>query len=154
VRVRVTDLYESMLVLERLEYPSSILGKGDPFDSAPERDLMVDVELVRRAGSEHPLAILVPLARLPYILEPGVMAGPLHSLPMREFPHCHAMSGPLFLFSMSAMCLGGGRGGGTGSLIFGMGIGTEGEGDESVLGSIDRLEVRNRSDGFESGTWI
>jgi len=123
--------------------------------SAPVRDFMVDVELVRRAGSERSLAILVPLAKLPYILEPGVTTEPLHSLPMREFPHCHAISGPLFPPSMSAMCLGGGRGGGMGSLIFGMGIGTEGdEGDESELGSIDRLEVRNRSDGFESGTWI
>lgn len=146
-----------MLVLERLEYPSSILGNSASFDSAPPRDFMVDVELVRRAGSEGSLgilALLAPLCKLPYKLEPGVTEGPSHTL-WREFPHCHAISGPLFPPPMSAICFGGGRGGGTGSLIWGIGTGTEGEqGDESVLGGIDRLEGRNRSGAFDSGTWI
>jgi hypothetical protein len=152
----ITYLYDSMPVLERLEYPSSIFGKGISLDSTPCRDLMVEVELVRRAGSEGSLAMLVLLAILPYKLEPGVTDEPSHSASLREFPQRHAISGPLLPpASMSARCLGGGSGGGTGSLIFGMGTGTEGEdGDEKVQFSVDRLENRNRSDEIESGTWI
>lgn len=146
-----------MLALERLEYPSSIFGKCGSLDSAPEMDFMVEVEveLVRRAVSGCSPGMLALLAKLPYKLEPGATEEePPHSVSMREFPHCQAISGPLLPpASMSARCRGGGSGGGTGSFMFGIGTGTEGEeGEASVLFSVDRLEDRNRSEGFESGT--
>jgi hypothetical protein len=54
---------------------------------------------------------------------------------------------------MSARCLGGGSGGGTGSLAFGIDIGMEEvAGDEAEVYELDLLDVRNRSGGLES--WI
>ena len=53
---------------------------------------------------------------------------------------------------MSARCRGGGSGGGTGSLELGIDIGIENvEGDEVELNELDKLDVRNRSEGF--GSW-
>ena len=143
-----------MLALERLEYPSSIFGNGGSLESAPEMDFMVEVELVRRASCGRSPDILALLAKLPCKLEPGATEEPPHSVFMCEFPHCQAISGPLLPpASMSARCRGGGSGGGTRSLVFGIAIGTEGEeGEESVLFSVIRFEDRYRSEGFESGT--
>jgi hypothetical protein len=56
---------------------------------------------------------------------------------------------------MSARCFGGGSGGGTGSLMFGMGIGTETvDGEEREEVKLGRCEPRYRSEVIESWTWI
>jgi hypothetical protein len=140
-------------VPERLAYPSSILGKEFSRFSTCGIDLIVEVELARRAASGRSHTPLFLLAKLPYKLEPGVTEDVPHSVSMRELPHCHAISGPLFPPSaMSARYFGGGSGGGTGSLAFGIDIGPEEvEGDEI---EVVLLGPRNRSDGFESWTQI
>jgi hypothetical protein len=54
---------------------------------------------------------------------------------------------------MSARCRGGGSGGGTASLAFGIDIGPGTvEGEEVELYELDLLEFRYRSAGFESCT--
>jgi hypothetical protein len=120
-----------MLALEKLEYPSSIRGKGPSRGSMLEMGFMVVFELVRRASSGRSFAMLF-LVKPPYKLEPGAIVPLPHSVSTLEFPHCQAISGPVP--PMSARCFGGGRGGGAASLMFGMGIGTEGvEGEEREL---------------------
>jgi hypothetical protein len=52
---------------------------------------------------------------------------------------------------MSARCRGGGSGGGTGSLEFGIDTGPDAvEGEEAELYELDLLEFLNRSEEFES----
>jgi hypothetical protein len=86
-------------------------------------------------------------------LEPGGTDNPPHSVSTRELPHCHAISGPLSPpVAMSARCFGGG-GGGTGSLIFDKGIGTEVKAREREELKLGWLELRNRLEGLKSWTW-
>jgi hypothetical protein len=79
----------------------------------------------------------LPPAELPYKLDPAATDD--DSAPQWEssceLAHCHAISGPLLpLSAMSARCRGGGSGGGTGSLEFGIdkGLGIV-AGDETEL---------------------
>lgn len=114
----------------------------------PLVDLMVEVELPRRELSGLSSILL---AKLPHRLDPGWtdVIGLPQSLLACEFPHCHAMSCPLF---WSLRCRGGGRGGGTGSREFGIDIGMEAvEGEEVELNELEELGVRNRSEGL--GSW-
>jgi hypothetical protein len=111
----------------------------------------VEVELPRRRNSGRSSLIFIVLAKLPpYKLDPG--ATDAIDWPQSLLAHCHAISGPL-PSAMSARCLGGGSGGGTGSLAFGIDIGMEEvAGDEAEVYELDLLDVRNRSGGLES--WI
>ena len=151
-----TNLFDPMLVPERLAYPSSSLGYEFSCLSRPVIDLTVDVELVRRVNSGRSCIALFLLPKLPpYRLDPGATddENPPQPLPSWELPHCHAMSGPLFPPSaISAMCRGGGSGGGTGSLAFGIDIGPGAEGEDAEVYELDLLEFRNRSEGLESCT--
>lgn len=118
----------------------------------PLIDLMVEVELPRREMSGLSSILL---AKLPHRLEPGwtdAIDLP-QSLLACEFPHCHAMSCPLFpLSARSLRCRGGGSGGGTGSRECGIDIGMEAvEGEEVELNELEELDVRNRSEGL--GSW-
>jgi hypothetical protein len=60
------------------------------------------------------------------------------------FPNFHARSGPLFPpDAISSKCFGGGRGGGTGSLEFGIDIGiADVAGEDVELYELDLLEDR------------
>lgn len=69
---RSTDLFDAMLVPERLSYPSSILRWAVSLPSSPNIDLIVDVELPRRSKpGRSSIITLFLLAKLPYKLEPG-----------------------------------------------------------------------------------
>jgi hypothetical protein len=70
-----TDLSEPILVPEKLAYPSSILGYVFSLPSPPDRDFIVEVELVRRSKSGRSSIMLFLLAKLPYRLEPGATDG-------------------------------------------------------------------------------
>lgn len=144
-----------MLVPERLTYPSSIFGYAFSLESTPDIDLIVEAELPRRAKSDRSSVMLFRrLVKLPYRLEPGFTDGRgcLQSLSGWELAHCHAISGPLLPPSAnSAICRGGGSGGGTGSLAFGIAIGPEEvAGEEEELYELDMLEDLKRSEGCES----
>ena len=154
---RETDLFDPMLVPERLAYPSSIRGYILSRLSSPFIDFTVLVELVRRVNSGRSSIIFLPAKPPPYKLDPGATddIDTPHPLPSWALPHCHAISGPLFASSTSARCRGGGRGGGTGSLAFGIDIGPdEVEGEDVVLYELDLLQFRYRFEGFESFTNI
>jgi hypothetical protein len=120
--------------------------------------LIVEVELPRRELSGLSSNAPFLLAKLPYKLDPGWTDGTdlLQSLSSeRGFPHVHAISGPFPPPAMSAIDLGGGSGGGTGSRACGIDIGMEEvEGEEVELYKLDELEVRNRSEGLGSWTCI
>jgi hypothetical protein len=143
-----------MLEPDRLEYPSSILRKKVSLDLCPEIDFVVEEELARCADSGCSSRMLFLLVLLPCKLEPGVRDESPHSVSTRELPHCHAISGPLSpLVAMSARCFGGGSRGGTESLIFGIGIGTEVEDRKREELKLGGLQLRNLSGALESWTW-
>jgi hypothetical protein len=117
----------------------------------------VDAELFRRAKSGRSSIVLL-MTLSPYRLDPGATedTDPPQALPSCELAHCHAMSGTLFPpAAMSARCRGGGSGGGTGSLAFGIDIGLGAvEGEDAELYELDLLEFRYRSEGLGSCTYI
>ena len=104
----------------------------------------MDVELVRWVNSGRSSMVFLLLAKLPPCrLDPGATddIDPPQLFPSWKLPHCHAISGPLF--PPSPTCRGGGRGGGTGSLAFGIDIGLGAvDGEDAELNELDLLEFR------------
>ena len=118
--------------------------------------MIVEAELPRRYSGRSSVTLFLLLEKLPYRLDSTGMDGTdlAQSPSSCAFPHSQATSRPPFALSEnSAICFGGGSGGGTGSLEFGIDIGmADVAGEEVDLYELDLLDIRYRSVEFDS--WI
>jgi hypothetical protein len=110
----------------RLEYASSIFGKGVFQGLMPDIDFMVQVKLVWRTLSGRSSGMLFLSPKLTD--KPGATEDPPYSMSTWETRRCHAISGLLLpATAMSAWCFGetGESRGGRDSLMLGTIIGME-----------------------------